>query len=74
MICLESYNELSKKKTGFNMYQSRHCAYITYSVKTWFVKILSGDFELSMFMKINENVLSFSHSVNYREIVCHYLV
>ena len=29
------------KKTGFNLYQSRHCAYITYSVKTWFLKILS---------------------------------
>ena len=24
------------KKTGFNMNQSRHCAYVTYSVKTWF--------------------------------------
>ena len=29
------------KKPGFNMYQSRHCAYITYSVKTWFLKNLS---------------------------------
>ena len=29
------------KKTRFNLYQSRHCAYITYSVKTWFLKILS---------------------------------
>ena len=29
------------KKKGFNLYQSRHCAYITYSVKTWFLKILS---------------------------------
>ena len=29
------------KKPGFNLYQSRHCAYITYSVKTWFLKILS---------------------------------
>ena len=27
------------QKTGFNLYQSRHCAYITYSVKTWFLKI-----------------------------------
>ena len=35
-----SYNELSKK-TGFNLYQSRHCAYITFSVKTRFLKILS---------------------------------
>ena len=24
------------KKTGFNQYQSRICAYITYYVKTWF--------------------------------------
>ena len=29
------------KKPSFNLYQSRHCAYITYSVKTWFLKILS---------------------------------
>ena len=29
------------KKTGFNLFQSRHCAYITYSVITWFFKILS---------------------------------
>ena len=26
------------KKPGFNLYQSRHCAYITHSVKTWFLK------------------------------------
>ena len=26
------------KKPGFNLYQSWHCAYITYSVKTWFLK------------------------------------
>ena len=29
------------KKPGFNLYQSRHSANITYSVKTWFSKILS---------------------------------
>ena len=29
------------KKTGFNLYQSRHRAYITYSVKSCFLKILS---------------------------------
>ena len=29
------------KKPGFNLYQSRHCAYMTYSVKTWFSKVLS---------------------------------
>ena len=29
------------KKTGFNLNQSRHCAYVTFSVKTWFLKILS---------------------------------
>ena len=29
------------KKTGFNLYQSRYCAFITYSVKTWFLKNLS---------------------------------
>ena len=28
------------KKPGFNLYESRYCAYITYSVKTWFLKIL----------------------------------
>ena len=29
------------KKPGFNHYQSPHCAYITYSVKTWFLKKFS---------------------------------
>ena len=30
------------KKTGFNrVYQSWHCAYITFSVKTWFLKNFS---------------------------------
>ena len=29
------------QKTGFNLYLSRHCAYITYNVKTWFLKNLS---------------------------------
>ena len=29
------------KKTCFNLFQSRHCSYILYSVKTWFLKILS---------------------------------
>ena len=29
------------KKPGFNMYESRHCANITCSVKTWFLKSLS---------------------------------
>ena len=28
------------KKLGFNLYQSRHCAYIMYSVTTWFLKNL----------------------------------
>ena len=29
------------KKPGFKLYQSRHYAYITYSVKTWFFTNLS---------------------------------
>ena len=29
------------KIPGFNLHQSRYCAYITYIVKTWFLKILS---------------------------------
>ena len=29
------------KKTGINLYQFQHCAYLTYSVKTWFLKNLS---------------------------------
>ena len=29
------------KKTGFNLYQLRHCTYITYGVKAWFLKNLS---------------------------------
>ena len=39
-IACKWYNELSQK-TGFNLYHSRHCALITYSVKTWVLKILS---------------------------------
>jgi len=34
------YNAMSQKP-GFNLYQSRLRTYITYSVKTWFLKILS---------------------------------
>ena len=33
------------KIPGFNLYQSRHCAYITYSVKTWVLKNLSVEEE-----------------------------
>ena len=29
------------KKPGLYLYESRHCAYITYSVKTWFLRNLS---------------------------------
>ena len=29
------------RKPDFNLYQSRHCAYITYSVNTWVFRILS---------------------------------
>ena len=35
-----TYNELSQKQ-GLNLYESRHCVYITYSVKTWVLKNLS---------------------------------
>ena len=31
ILCTMNYS----KKPGFNLYQSRHCAYIIYSVKTW---------------------------------------
>ena len=41
------------KKPGFNLYQSRHCAYVTYSVKTWFLKILSVTFATLSF-RFNE--------------------
>ena len=27
------------KKPGFNLHQSRYCAYTTYSLKTWFLKV-----------------------------------
>ena len=37
------------KKTGFNIYQSQHCAYITYSVNTWFLKIVSVSIDYSDF-------------------------
>ena len=36
----DSYTKNYPKKSGFNLYQSRHCACITYSVKTWFLKNL----------------------------------
>ena len=37
-----SFNTLNyTKKPCFNPYQLRHCAYIPYSVKTWFLKNLS---------------------------------
>ena len=36
------------KKTGFNLYKSRHCAYTTYSVKTCFLKNLSVRKSLSI--------------------------
>ena len=39
-VLVSRYNELSQK-TDFNLYQSRHSAYITYSVKTWFLKLFS---------------------------------
>ena len=38
--CLPSTTNYPKK-IGFNLYQSRHCAYITYSLKTWFLKNVS---------------------------------
>ena len=43
-----TYNELSQK-TGFNLYQLRHCAYITYSVKNCFFLNLSV-YELTKFI------------------------
>ena len=43
------------QKTGFNWYQTRHCAYITYSEKTWFLKILSVSSEIKIFH--HENIL-----------------
>ena len=42
------------KKTGFNLYQSRHCAYITYSVETWFLKVAKkGRFARNLLTKID---------------------
>ena len=45
------------KKTGYNLYQSRHRAYITYSVKTWFLKILSVSIETQKISKKLECVV-----------------
>ena len=39
------------KKTGFNLYESRHCAYITYSVKTCFYLSVPYGSELALFEK-----------------------
>ena len=44
------------KKPGFNLYQWQQCAYITCSVKTWFLKILSlAVAELSIFLAEGHN-------------------
>ena len=40
---LLSHTENYSKKPGFCSNKSRHCAYIIYSVKTWFSKNLSVD-------------------------------
>ena len=42
------------KKPGFNLYQSRHCAYITSSVKNWFLKNLSV-FQLVLLNNLNSS-------------------
>ena len=40
--CAIPYHTMNyPKKPGFNLHQLRHCAYITYSVKTWFLKFFS---------------------------------
>ena len=38
------------KKPDLNLYQSRHCAYITYRVKTCFLKILSVSYHFFFFL------------------------
>ena len=43
------------KKTGFNLNHSRHCSYITYSVKTWFLKILSVVFVNTSTIKLHND-------------------
>ena len=45
------------KKTGFNLYESRHCAYITYSVKTWVLKNLSVYVCVCVYLKIQMNAV-----------------
>ena len=44
LLFLRKYYSLATmkfpKKPGFKLHQSRHCAYITYSVKTWVLKSL----------------------------------
>ena len=60
------------KKTGFNIYESRHCAYITYSVKTWFLKNLSvykTNLDISVLL-IDLLGLSYNSSVSARSRQC----
>ena len=52
------------KKTAFNLlFQSRHCSYIIYSVKTWFLKILS----------VHEEYSHAKDKVTYLYIHCSYI-
>ena len=60
------------KKTGFNLYQSRHCAYLTYSVKTWFLKILyvlndcyrKNEQKISMFVGFSDRYCGLEHIIH----------
>ena len=42
------------KNPGFDLYHSRHYAYLTYSVKTWFLK------SLSVFKNILKNTFEYN--------------
>ena len=60
-ICIMNY----PKKTGFNLYQSRHCTYITYSVKTWFLKIFSVGAYILSETEFNNVKFEYETHVNY---------
>ena len=55
------------KKPGFNLYQLRHCAFITYIVKTWFLKNLSAALAQTL-LALAETLVALA------QIFSHYLI
>ena len=60
-------DELSPKK-GFNLYQLRHCSYITYSVKTWVIFAATRLVKLEVLAKSFSMFLYLRHTLHYARI------